>query len=80
MFEKAASKLEPDVRLLKLNADAAPKASQRYGIRSIPTLLLIRNQKLIAQASGVMESERIVEWARGNLKASSRSGNAKASS
>jgi thioredoxin 2 len=67
MFEHAASKLEPDVRLLKLNVDAAPQASAQYRIRSIPTLLLIGKGELIGQMSGVMDSERIAQWARNQL-------------
>lgn len=39
MFERAAKELEPNVRLLKLNSDAAPSASSRLGITGIPTLV-----------------------------------------
>ncbi len=41
MFEGAARELEPNVRLLKLNADTAPDVCARFGIRGIPALLLI---------------------------------------
>lgn len=69
MFEKAAPRLEPEVRLLKLNADEAPNVSARYGIRSIPTLLLIGGGRVLGQSSGVMDSERIVAWTRAHLPA-----------
>ncbi|HEY7643863.1 MAG TPA: thioredoxin TrxC [Hyphomicrobiales bacterium] len=67
MFERAAASLEPEVRLLKLNADEVPGASARFGIRSIPTLLLLRDGQLIARNSGVMNASQIVDWTRSHL-------------
>ncbi|MBI1212103.1 MAG: thioredoxin TrxC [Alphaproteobacteria bacterium] len=64
MFERAASELEPGVRLLKLNADSAPDVCARYGIRGIPALLLLRHGKLLAQSAGVMDTANIVRWTR----------------
>lgn len=64
MFERAASELEPDIRMLKLNADTAPDVCERYGIRGIPALLLLRRGKLLAQSAGVMDTASIVRWVR----------------
>ncbi|MBL8298866.1 MAG: thioredoxin TrxC [Rhodanobacteraceae bacterium] len=63
-FEAAARKLEPQVRLAKVDSDAEPALSERYAIRSIPTLLLIRSGKELARQSGVMSSADIVAWTR----------------
>ncbi|WP_119388230.1 thioredoxin TrxC [Taklimakanibacter lacteus] len=67
MFAEAARILEPDVRLLKLNSDRAPSVSARLGIRSIPTLLLMKDGKVVARSSGVMDVHRIVSWTRSSL-------------
>jgi thioredoxin 2 len=67
MFERAAPALEPDVRLLKLNSDQAPELSSRLGIRSIPTMLLMRSGQILARTSGAMSSDQIVAWTRSNL-------------
>jgi len=67
MFEAAARVLEPQVRLIKLNADDAPEISQRYGIRGIPALLLLHRGRLIAQSAGAMDTQRIVAWTRAAL-------------
>jgi thioredoxin 2 len=64
MFERAASVLEPDVRLLKLNADQAPNVSARFDIRGIPALLLLQDGRLIGQSAGVMDTAHIVAWVR----------------
>jgi len=67
MFERAAAELEPDVRLLKLNSDEAPGVSARFGIRSIPTLLLLQRGREIARVSGATDSQGIVVWTRAAL-------------
>ena len=66
-FERAAQMLEPDVRLLKLNSDEEQAISARYGISSIPTMLLFKDGKLKAQTAGAMDAGRIAAWTRANL-------------
>lgn len=66
-FEKAAQALAPDIRLLKVNADEQPAISARYGIRSIPTMLLFKSGKLAAQTAGAMDAARIAAWARAKV-------------
>jgi len=64
IFEQAASRLEPDLRLVKLDSDAAPELAARYSIRSIPTLLLVRHGREIARTAGVMSLPQLIGWAR----------------
>ena len=66
-FERAAAALEPQVRLLKLNADEAPNVSAQLGVRGIPALYLFHNGKVVAQTAGAMPAEAIVRWARDHL-------------
>jgi thioredoxin 2 len=68
MFAQAAHLLEPELRLLKLNSDEAQTLSVKLGIRSIPTLLLIWRGQILARHAGVMDTHRIVNWAREHLK------------
>jgi thioredoxin 2 len=68
-FARAAALLEPDVRLLKLNADEAPQVSARLGVRGIPALFLMHRGQVVAQTSGAMPAEQIVRWARQHLPA-----------
>jgi thioredoxin 2 len=67
MYESAARELEPAVRLIKLNMDTAPGIAARYGIQAVPTLMLLRAGKLIAQEAGARDSGGIVEWTRQRL-------------
>jgi thioredoxin len=66
-FERAARVLEPQDRLLKLNADEAPNVSARLGVRGIPAMYLFRNGAVVAHAAGAMAAEAIVRWTRDQL-------------
>jgi thioredoxin 2 len=64
VFEQAAAELEPEVRLIKVDSDAAPELLQRYGIQSIPTLMLVHQGREIARQSGAMPLPRLLAWTR----------------
>ena len=64
-FEAAAAQLEPRVRLGKVDTEAEPELSARYGIRSIPTLVLVYGGREIARQSGAMATAQIVQWVQG---------------
>ena len=61
-FEKAAPQLEPRVRLGKLDTEAEPAIAQRYGIRGIPSMVMIRKGREVARTSGAMPTSAIVDW------------------
>jgi len=62
-FEAAAAKLEPDMRLAKLNTEEEQAAGARFGIRSIPTMILFHRGKEVARQSGAMLAGDIIRWA-----------------
>lgn len=63
-YERVASEFEPEVRFLKVDTEAEPEVSARYNIRSIPTLILFRNGKVVAQQSGALGAEALRSWLR----------------
>jgi thioredoxin 2 len=63
-YERAAAELEPNFRLLKVNADEEQQLMARYSIRSIPTLMLFARGQAVAQHAGAMNTSDIVTWAR----------------
>lgn len=63
-FEAAAADLEPLVRLGKLDTEAEQAIAGRYGIRSIPTMILVSGGREIARQSGAMPKSAIVGWVR----------------
>ena len=66
-FRKAAEALEPEVRLVKLDTEAAPREAAGQAIRSIPTMVLYRGGREVARQSGAMPAGQIVQWVRGAL-------------
>jgi thioredoxin 2 len=66
-FEQAAVKLEPQVRLAKLNTDQAQQIAGQYGIRSIPTLILFDRGEEVARHAGAMMAGDIENWVRTEL-------------
>lgn len=63
-FAAAAAQLEPEMRLGKLDTEAEQAIAARYGIQSIPTMILVRKGREIARRSGAMPPAAIVAWAR----------------
>lgn len=66
-FKQAADSLEPNVRLAKVDTEAAPGVAGRYNIRSIPTLILFRGGHEVARQAGAMSAADIVRWTQANL-------------
>lgn len=62
-FEAAAVQLEPRLRLAKVDTEAQPALGGRFGIRSIPTLVLFRQGRELARQSGALGAADIVRWA-----------------
>ena len=63
-FEQAAQQLEPQIRLGKLNTENEQAIAARYGIRSIPTLAIFKNGKVIAQQAGARNLDQLIAWSR----------------
>ena len=66
-FVQAAGKLEPGMRLAKLNTEEAQELGARYNIRSIPTLALFKNGRELARQAGAMDVAGIVSWAKSKI-------------
>jgi len=62
-FAAAAQRLEPGVRLLKLNAEAEPQAAGELHVSGVPALILFRDGRPIARQAGAMTAGQIVAWA-----------------
>ena len=66
-FAAAATQLEPDVRLAKINTEEQQALAARFAIRSIPTLALFRGGREVARVAGAMDTSGLVNWARQHL-------------
>ena len=58
-FERAAAR-RPSYRFAKVDVDAQPALAARYGIRSIPTVVVLRDGEPVAAQAGVIGAEELV--------------------
>ena len=61
-FEAAASRLEPHVRMAKLDTESVPAIAGRFAIHSIPSMIMIHKGREIARTSGAMPTSAIIQW------------------
>jgi thioredoxin 2 len=61
-FEQAAGELKTRVRFAKLDTEQAQGVAARFGIRSIPTMILFRGGREAARISGAMDARSIRDW------------------
>jgi thioredoxin 2 len=66
-YEKAATVLEPHVRLAKVNTEDEQALAARLGITSIPTLMMFRGGREVARQPGAMGTQDIERWVRAHL-------------
>ncbi|MDP2207098.1 MAG: thioredoxin [Alphaproteobacteria bacterium] len=50
------------LKVVKINIDENPNAPTKYGVRSIPTLLIFKGGEVVAQTVGSMAKSDLVKW------------------
>jgi thioredoxin 2 len=63
-FAQAASQLHGRCRLAKLDSEANQQLAGQLGIRSIPSLILFKNDQEVARQSGAMALPQLLAWLR----------------
>lgn len=61
-FDQASQQLKGRVLTVKVNVDASPKTAQRFGIRSIPTLVRLQQGREVARQPGATQAAQIVAF------------------
>ncbi|MGH8222546.1 MAG: thioredoxin TrxA [Woeseiaceae bacterium] len=67
LLDEAAEQYADRLKVAKINIDENPNAPARYGIRSIPTLMLFKNGTVHAQKLGAMSKSQLIEFLENNL-------------
>jgi thioredoxin 1 len=66
-LEEIATELDGKVKIAKLNIDENPEVAVRYGVRSIPTLILFKNGEPAAMQVGAVPKGRLADWIKGEI-------------
>ena len=62
-FAEASAQLEPNVILAKLDTEVAQQTAAKFGIRSIPSIIMFKNGKEVSRQAGALNTQQIVQWA-----------------
>jgi thioredoxin 2 len=61
-LEQLAQERAGQLKLVKVDVDAAPVLSQRFAVRAVPTLLLLREGKVLGRRSGAAPIATLRAW------------------
>jgi thioredoxin 1 len=66
-LEEISEEMQGKVKIAKLNVDENQQTAMRYGIRSIPALIMFKDGEPIAQQVGAAPKGRLVDWIKGAI-------------
>ena len=67
VVEELAEKFKDSVKIMKLNVDENQKTALNYGVRSIPTLILFKDGKVLDTLIGLVPKERLEDFIKKSL-------------
>jgi len=62
VYQQAAARLEPKVRLAKVNTETEQMLAGQFRIQSIPTLVIFKNGREVARQPGAMDLNTLLRW------------------
>ncbi len=64
-LEEIAGSMGDKVKIVKLNVDENPATATKYGIMSIPTLMIFKNGELASRQVGAAPKQKLEQWITG---------------
>jgi thioredoxin 1 len=61
-LEEIAGAIGDKVKIVKLNVDENPATASKYGIMSIPTLMIFKNGELASRQIGAAPKQKLEQW------------------
>ena len=61
-LEEIAGAMGDKVKIVKLNVDENPAVASKYGIMSIPTLMIFKNGEMVARQVGAAPKQKLEQW------------------
>lgn len=59
ILKQVKQNFHDQIKIIKIDIDKNPAIAQKFGIRSVPTLVLFKNGKEVWKQSGVLQSNQI---------------------
>jgi thioredoxin 1 len=67
VLEELSAELKGKVKIVKLNVDDNPNTTVKYGVRSIPTMILFKGGEKVAEKVGAAPKGQLKSWLEGVL-------------
>lgn len=64
IFEETAADFEGKATFAKINIDDHSTAATKYGVRSIPTLMMFKKGELISTKTGLLAKDALADWVK----------------
>ncbi|MGI8527195.1 MAG: thioredoxin [Pseudolabrys sp.] len=64
-LEEISGALGDKVKIVKLNVDENPQVAAKYGIMSIPTLMMFKNGEIASRQVGAAPKQKLQQWISG---------------
>jgi thioredoxin 1 len=61
-LEEIAGSLNGRVKIVKLNVDENPHTASKYGVMSIPTLMIFKNGEMASRQVGAAPKQKLEQW------------------
>ena len=61
-LDQIAEELSDSVTVAKVNIDENPMTPSRFGVRGIPTLILVKDGQVASMKVGALPKSKILEW------------------
>ena len=61
VLKEVAQEMGDKVKVIKIDVDKNQPIAQRFGVRSIPTLILFKNGKILQNKAGVMTKRDLTQ-------------------
>ena len=66
-LEEIAGAMGDKVKIVKLNVDENPGVASKYGIMSIPTLMMFKNGEIASRQVGAAPKQKLQQWISGGV-------------
>lgn len=67
ILDELASEMGGKITIAKMNIDNSPMTPTKYGVRSIPTLMLFKDGKVTATQIGAQSKSKLAAWLTGSV-------------
>ena len=67
ILEKISEEMGNKIKIVKMNIDKNPETPSKFGVRSIPTMMLFKNGQQAGVKVGALPKSTIEDWINGVL-------------